>query len=132
MSREDVGTIRKATAAFIDRDAEAFAGCFAEDAELLLPRNLLEGGGYKGPEGARRAIADTFDTWAEIRLEIQGIREVGDQVLVLTRVTNVGKAGTPTIEYEGAHLVRLRDGQIVQWHPYLSEREALEAVRPSE
>jgi ketosteroid isomerase-like protein len=132
MSRGDVGTIRKAAAAFIGRDAEAFAECFAEDSELLLPRNLLEGGSYEGPEGARRAIADAFDTWAEIRIEIESIREIGDQVVVLTRVTNVGKTGTPSIEYEGAHLVRLRDGQIVQWHPYLSEREALEAVGLSE
>jgi ketosteroid isomerase-like protein len=132
MSQEDVGTIRKAAAAFIDRDAEAFAECFAEDAELLLPRNLLEGGSYEGPEGARRAIADAFDTWAEIRIEIESIREIGDQAVVLSRVTNVGKAGTPSVEYEGAHLVRLRDGQIVQWHPYRSEREALEAAGLSE
>ena len=132
MSREDVRTIRKAAAAFIDRDAASFAECFAEDAELLLPRNLLEGGSYRGPEGARRAIADTFDTWEEVRIVIESIREVGDQVVVLSRVTNVGKAGTPTVEYDGAHLVRLRDGQIVQWHPYLSESEAVEAAGRSE
>ena len=105
-------TIRKAVAAFVDRDAEAFAECFAEDAELLLPRNLLEGGSYRGREGARRAIAD--------------------QVLVVVRVTNVGKAGTPTVEYEGVHLASLRDGKIVHWRPYQSQREALEAAGLSE
>ena len=132
MSQENVETIRKAVAAFIDRDAEAFAECFAEDAELMLPRNALEGGSYKGRDGAARAIADAFDTWADIRIEIERIREIGDQVMVVTRVTNVGKPGTPSIEYEGVHLGKLRDGMIVHWRPYETQREALEAAGLSE
>src|SRR5688500_7947974 len=118
MSQESADTIRKAATAFMNRDAEAFAEYFAEDAELMLPRNLLEGGSYKGREGARQAIADAFDTWAEIPMRIESIREIGDHVLVVVRVTNVGKPGTPTVEYEGVHLARLRDGKIVHWRPY--------------
>ena len=132
MARENVERIRQALAAFLDRDAEAFAECFAEDAELWLPRNFLEGGSYKGREGARRALADAFDTWADIRIKIESIREIGDQVLVLVRVTNVGKPGTPSIEYEGVQLAKLRDGKIVHWRPYQTEHEALEAAGVSE
>jgi ketosteroid isomerase-like protein len=128
MSQQHLETIQRALSAFLARDAEAFADCFAEEADLRLPRNLLEGGGYAGREGARRAIADAYETWADIRITIESIREIGDQVLVATRVTNVGRPGTPSIEYEGAHLVRLRDGQIVHWRPYQSQREALEAA----
>lgn len=125
-------TIRKAAAAFIGRDAEAFAECFAEDAEMLLPRNTLEGGSYKGRAGARRALADAFDTWADIRIRIESIREIGDQILVMARVTNVGKEGTPSIEYEAVQLARLRDGKIVHWRPYQSQSEALKAAGLSE
>ena len=132
MSQEDVDTIRKALAAFLDRDAEAFAECFAEDAELWLPRNILEGGSYKGREGARRALADAFDTWADIRVKIESIREIGDQIVVMARVTNVGKEGTPSIEYEGVQLARLRESKIVHWRPYQSQTEALEAAGLSE
>src|SRR5687767_9510151 len=120
MSEENVDTVREALAAFLDRDAEAFAECFAEDAELWLPRNLLEGGSYEGREGAKRALADAFDTWADIRIRIESIREMGDQFLLVVRVTNVGKPGTPSIEYEGVQLAKLREGKIVHWRPYQS------------
>ena len=132
MSEENVVTVREALAAFLDRDAEAFAECFAEDAVLLLPRNALEGGSYQGRDGARRALADAFETWADIRIEIESTREIGDQVLVVCRVMNVGKAGTPSIEYEGFQLARFRDGKIVDWRPYQSQNEALEAAGLSE
>ena len=121
-------TIERARAAFVARDAEAFAECFAEDSELRLPRNLLEGGGYVGREGAKEAIADSFETWADIQIEVEGFREIDDQFLLTTRVTNVGKPGTPSVEYAGWHLVRLRGDEIVSWRPYASERDALEAV----
>ena len=55
---KNVDTIRKALAAFIARDAEAYADCFAQDAELLLPQNLLnssQGGGGKDTWILRRA-----------------------------------------------------------------------------
>jgi ketosteroid isomerase-like protein len=121
--------IERARAAFVSRDAEAFAECFAEDSELRLPRNLLEGGGYAGRDGAKEAIADSFETWADIQIEVEGSREIDGQFLLTTRVTNVGKPGTPSVEYIGYHLVRLRGEEIVSWRPYASEQDALEAAR---
>ena len=41
---------------------EAWVECCATDIEMLLPRNLIEGGSYKGHEGIRRALADAFET----------------------------------------------------------------------
>ena len=132
MSEANARTVEEALAAFLARDGEAFADCFTEDAELFLPRNLLEGGGYQGHEGARRAIADAFETWADIHIRLDSVREAGDdQILIVATVTNVGKPGTPSIEYEGFHLARLRDGRIASWRPYASHREALEAAESS-
>lgn len=129
MSRENVETIiHRATNAFSDRDVDAFVDCFDPEAELLLPRNLLEGGSYRGHTGIRQAFADAFETWEEIHLELDDIRVLDDGVVALGRTTNVGKGDAPAVEFESAYLARLRDGKIAYFRPYQSHREALEAV----
>ena len=129
MSRENVETIiHRATNAFNDRDVESFVDCFHAAAELLLPRNLLEGGSYRGHTGIRQAFADAFETWEEIHLELDDIRVLDDGVVALGRTTNVGKGDAPTVEFESAYLARLRDGKIAYFRPYQSHQEALEAL----
>jgi ketosteroid isomerase-like protein len=128
VSQENVEVVLRAMTAFVEQDGEACAECIAANGELMLPRNLIEGGSYKGPEGIRRAIADAFETWEDIRFDLQDIRDLDDRVLVLGRSTNVGKGEAPEVEYESAYLFTLRDGKIVHMRPYESHREALEAA----
>ena len=132
MSEENVEIVRAALQAFTERDVDALVECFALDAEVRLPRNTLEGGSYKGREGVERALRDAFETWEDILIDVQSIRAVGNQVVVLSRVTNVGRAETPTVEYESASVAILRNGKIVHMRPYASHRDALEAAGLSE
>jgi ketosteroid isomerase-like protein len=132
MSREKVELVRAALSAFQARDVEAWVKCFHADAEVLWPRNLLEGGSYRGHDGVRRAIADSFETWEDIRLEEVDMRIVDDQVVLLTRNTIVGKDEAPAVDYQGAYLVKFRDGKVVYFRPYENHREALEAAGLSE
>jgi ketosteroid isomerase-like protein len=129
MSRESVEEIvQRATQAWAGRDVDAWVECFHPDAELLLPRNLLEGGSYRGHAGIRQAFADAFETWEDFRFELDELRVIDDGALALGQTVNVGKGDAPTIEYQSAYLIRLRDGKIAYWRPYQSHREALEAV----
>ena len=132
MSQENVEVVRAAFRAFEAKDSEAWVNCFHPNAEFLLPRNVLEGGSYRGHEGVRRALADSYETWEGFRIEIQDMREVDDRVVVLGRTINVGKGDAPTVEYQSAYLAKLRDGKIAYWRPYQSHLEALEAVGLSE
>ena len=132
MSQENVELVRAAVRAFGARDPEGWVNCFHPNVEFLLPRNVMEGGSYRGHEGVRRALADVFETWAAFRFEIQDIRQVHDRVVVLGRAINVGKGDAPAVEYQSAYLAKLRDGKIAYWRPYQSHAEALEAVGLSE
>ena len=108
-------TIRAAVAAFERQDAEAFASCFDPEGELLLPRNLIEGGSYRGHDGIRQAVADAYATWESIRFELTSIEEEGDEVIVRARVTNTPRSDGPTVEYDASYVCRLRDGRIAYW-----------------
>jgi ketosteroid isomerase-like protein len=124
--------VRAALRSFVARDPLGWVNCFHPNAEFLLPRNVLEGGSYRGHEGVRRALADVFETWAAFRFEIQDIRQVDDRVVVSGRAINVGKGDAPAVEYQSSYLAKLRDGKIAYWRPYQSHDEALEAAGLSE
>ena len=100
---------------------------FHRDCEVLLPRNLLEGGSYRGPEGVRRAFADLAETWERIEWRIEEFRDFGDQVVALGRTVNVPRTGPP-IEYTSAYLFEVRDGMISYLRPFQSHEEALEVA----
>ena len=44
MSQENVEIARRALMAFAEQDVEAWVECADADVEMLLPRNVLEGG----------------------------------------------------------------------------------------
>ncbi len=128
MPEENVEIVHRVVEAFMTRDVEGAVACFDEGAELLLARNLLEGGSYRGYEGVRQAIADSFETWEDLRFEIEQTRTAGDFVVVLIQATAVGKAEMPTSVNQLVLFFEVREGAIVYARPYASHREALEAA----
>jgi ketosteroid isomerase-like protein len=132
MSQENVEIAGRMLRLIEERDEEGFVECFGPNCEFLLPRNLLEGGSYRGGEGVRRAFADVYATWEEVRFEIEDIRTAGSHVVVLSRTTNVGRGGAPPVTYPTAYLYEIQGGQIVYFRPYQSVAEALEAAGLSE
>ena len=131
MSQENVEVAKRFIEAWNARDADGLAEVTHPEGEILLPRNLLEGGSYLGPDGARRALADALETWEEDHATIEAVRETGDQVVVLARTVNMPPGG-PRTEYEAGYVVRVKDMKLVHFRPFMSHSEALEAVGLSE
>lgn len=132
MSQRDAELVRRFIAAWNDGDLDAFERCAHPDVEFLLPRNLLEGGSYRGRSALRRAYADAAESWDQVRVEIDELRHAKDRVVVLARNINVGKRGGPRVEQSSALVIDLRDGLVARARPYQSHREALEAAGLSE
>jgi ketosteroid isomerase-like protein len=133
MSQENVDIARRMIRALEQGDELTLVDCCDPGCDLALPRNLLEGGGYQGHQGARQMLADVHSTWETVSVEL--IREVDashDRVVQLTRSTNVGKGDAPAVTYMYAYLYKLRDGRVISFRPYPSHAEALEAVGLSE
>jgi ketosteroid isomerase-like protein len=128
MSQENVEVAGRMLRLIEERDEEGFVECFDPNCEFLLPRNLLEGGSYRGHDGVRRVLADVYATWEEVHFEIEDIRPVGARVVVLSRTTNVGREGAPPITYPTAYFYEMRGGRIVYFRPYQNVAEALEAA----
>jgi ketosteroid isomerase-like protein len=128
VSQENLEVARRFFEAWNRGDADALAHLADPDGEFLLPRNLIDGASYRGPQGLMRARDDLAESWDRVTIEIDELRDAGDRVVVLARNVNVGKRGGPRINQESAFVLTIRAGKVIYEQPYQSHAEALEAV----
>ena len=98
--------------AFSARDVDTLSSLLTADVEIFPIRAALEGTVYSGPEAAGRWIAAVDQSWANMTVHSEQIRQAGDRVLVLGRVRGAGRGSGAAIDVEAASLVEFRDGLI--------------------
>lgn len=110
-------------------DADAFVELMHAEAEIYLPRSILEGGApYRGLEGAAQAFADGFDMWERFHIELLELSPVGDLVVATWRNRLVPRGRGPAVQYDSYGVTELRDGKIAYLRPYLDRAEAFQAA----
>jgi ketosteroid isomerase-like protein len=144
MSEENVEIVRRCVAiynalgrtgdAFVDPEevAPEFWSLLAPDLELHERTELPDAKVYRGPEEAKEFWRKTQQLFAEIRWEPREFRDLGDVVLVETRVVAVGRGSEVPVEMDETDLWWFRDGMIVRMEGFATKFEALEAAGLSE
>ena len=86
-------------------------------------------GEMHGPVAVRRYIQDWFDTFDDISVAVEDLRDVGDdRVLSIQRMRGRAKLSGTEIDLRYAVVSTVRDGRVVRGREYLSVEDALEAV----
>ena len=84
-----------------------------------------------GVGGMRDALTDWSGTFEEMRFEVEGIEEHGENALLLARQVSITRVGRVTMEQPSAVVFKFRDGKIhrAEWHidRAAAERSAAEA-----
>jgi ketosteroid isomerase-like protein len=124
----NLAIVRRATDAFNARDIEAFAAELDPDVELETLRAQLEGKRYRGRDGVREMFADFDEDWEYLRIEIDDLREAGEQVVLLGRLLSRGRASGVDLDVPIGFVWRLRDGKIVHGKTFSQQADALRAV----
>ena len=81
MSEESLEIMRAAFDAWYRQDDDAMLATWDEEAELYPLRAQLEGRAYHGHDGVRRFMAELADDWAEVRFDVDKIRDAGEQIV---------------------------------------------------
>jgi ketosteroid isomerase-like protein len=125
---DNVEIVRRAFAAFEQRDAEALVELCSPDVvfEPVTARLAAGGEPYRGHEGMRRYLADVARVWQELRSEPDEYIELGDRVLCTGRVYAWGIGRV--IDAPAGWVWRIRDGRVVEGTVYETRRAAYEAV----
>src|SRR5688500_15723544 len=111
MSQENVELVKRMLALFHAGDAEGALACFSEDvvAEAITRPDVTGG---RGREALAKLIGGWVSAWDDWREEIDGIHDLGDQVIVISTQRGRGKSTGIEVAYQYAALYEVRDGEI--------------------
>ena len=144
MSRENVEIVRQSYeiaksigrtgADFVDPEevAPAFWARLDPDVELHERSELPDAKVYRGPDDAKEFWRKTQQVFAEIRWEPLEFMDLGDAVVVETRVVALGRGSEVPIEMDETDVFWFRDGMIVRLQGFATKTEALKAAGLSE
>lgn len=87
-------------------------------------------GVYRGHEGVRTYWRQWFEAWSDLEFDVQGLRDAGDDVVVLIRNQRQrGRhSGIWTELPPYAQVFTVRDGKLVRWRTFPDQDSALETV----
>ena len=128
MSAQNVESVRRFVEAFNERDVDAIAAELGGDAELYPLRAQLEGKSYRGVAGVREMFADFDEDWQYLRIQVDDIRDAGDQVAVVGRVRSRGRTSGVDLEVPIGFAFKFREGKAVYSRSYSEPDDALRAV----
>ena len=128
MSQENVELAYRAVDAFNRRDAAAFGALLAPDAEIVPLRAALEGTVYRGRNAAAEFFADADESWENLRIEVEEVRDGGECVLAFGRLYAQGRDSGVDTEMRLAWVVRFRDGEATAFRAYSDLDAALQAA----
>jgi uncharacterized protein len=128
MSSENVEVVRLAFEAYGRRDVPAMLEFMHPEIEAR-PGLVggLEGTVYRGRDGYKQFLEDVDATWADFRIELREIRDLGDTVVALGHTWGEGREGI-AVDAPGGWVLGMRDGQIHRFRSFNTWEETLEAV----
>ena len=131
MSQENVETVRRIYDAFGEGD---FARALEEaepDFEWIPPEQDIQGP-VQGLESLRRFLEDQNEAFEDFRVEAEELKDHGDQVLALIRVSGRGRASGVEFDIRAANLWTFRGGRLIRGQVFPEREKALEAAGLSE
>jgi len=116
-------------------DPEEFApdlwASLAEDFELHGRPDVPDARTYRGRDEAKEFWRMLQEVWSELRWEPLEFTDLGDTVVVETRLMARGRGSDLRIEADETDVFWFRDGQIVRLQGFATKDEALDAIRAS-
>jgi ketosteroid isomerase-like protein len=140
MSRENVEIVRRSYEAynamgrtgseFVDPEhiAPDLWARTAPDFELHERRELPDARVYRGPEEAKQFWRKTQQLFAEIKWEPREFIDLGHAVVVVTRITALGRGSDVPVEMDETDVFWFREGKLVRLQGFAAKAEALEAA----
>jgi ketosteroid isomerase-like protein len=99
------------------------------DPAIELDASRMPGGDvYHGRQAYFDFYSRWFGAWEELRFERERIEELGDRVLLLTRLTGRGRTSGAEVSILVADVFTFREGKIIQMTGFPDAREALSDI----
>ena len=128
MSQESLAVVRAIHEALARGAAAASLGLLHPDIEYINPSGAVEPGTRRGIAAYEDAMRSINDAFADVRIEVREMKDVGDRVVVLATYIARGRSSGAQRENEDGYIWTVRDGQAVSFQWFNDPVKALEAV----
>ena len=119
---------KRLIAAFERWDRDAIAEIIHADAVIDVSVRAVDGGIYRGPDGAMEQYRKWIGAFDDYEWELEELIPGDDFVLVLFREGGRGKGSGVPIHHQGVVLWRFDDGNLVEFTPYVDRAEGFRAA----
>jgi ketosteroid isomerase-like protein len=127
-SSEHVALFLRGTDAINRFDAAALME-MVDERSVFEPLRSATEGAFVGPEGMRRFLADTAETFDLFKATYPDVRDLGDgRLLAIGTIRMRGRESRVETDVTTAAIVEFRDGVLVRYKDYGEARLALEAA----
>ena len=128
MASPDVDSFLRGVEAINRGDVDAVIEAVHDDVVFEPPRAATEGA-YIGPEGMRRFLADTAETFDVFTASHTDVRDLGDgRVLAIGSIRMRGRSSGVESDVTTASVSEFRDGRLVRYKDYGDPRLAFQAA----
>jgi ketosteroid isomerase-like protein len=122
----NVAVFQRCLDAISNRDVETLASLSTEDVEVRSLRAMVEDTVYRGRTGLEQWMQDLDETWLELRIEVEEIREAApDVVVALATIHGRGHGSDVPTQMPVALTAQLRDGLVTRAGTYADRDAAL-------
>jgi ketosteroid isomerase-like protein len=131
MSQADVEAFERGLAAGNRGDIDGLLNELDPEVEWHSALHALMGGEqtlFRGHDGVRQMLADLYESFDEIYLEMSEIRDLGHGVLAIGHTRTRGKASGAETATPMALVTEIKDGKTISVRGFLDHNEALEAA----
>ena len=132
MSQENVELARRVVEWFNAGDADALQAHSTADVEIVPLRAEIEDTVYRGSGAAASFMADTDESWEEIRFDAEALRDAGERVVAIGHLSARARGTGAQVGARMAMVWEFRGGQVSRARTYSDVEEALEAAGLSE
>ncbi|MDF2752226.1 MAG: SnoaL-like domain [Gaiellaceae bacterium] len=128
MSQENVELARRMVEWFNAADADAVQAHSTDDVEIVPLRAEIEDTVYRGPRAAAAFAADSDESWEKLRFDAEALRDAGDRVVAIGRLSARARGTGAEVSARLALLFEFRGDQISKAQSYADVEGALKAA----
>jgi hypothetical protein len=131
MSQKNVEVVRRSYAAWNQREFDQALELFDPEIEWTFAGGAQVPGAdatYHG-HGAVRHFWETFiEPWAQINIEVEEIRSIGDLAVALVRFRATGRGSGVELDVPFVHLFSFRGSKVIRFQAFADRNAAFEAA----
>jgi ketosteroid isomerase-like protein len=128
MSQENVELARRSILGWNDHGVEAFVESLGSGVEFHAPKESMNPGIYRGPDGVREYFGPLSDVLEGQRVESVDVIDVDDRrVIAVVKAFAKAPHFEAEVEMNWAWLITVKDGLATKVETYTDRRQALEA-----